>query len=99
MSEQAFSRTAEQFLHEARRCRGASDVLLDQGTKAMGFSLFGVRDIALALEHRQHRQYRIVGQVVAQARADFGHRRRPTVPEDRHDVELALSERRRDDSS
>ena len=94
MREKTFRRPAEQLLDDARRRRGAGDLLLHTGAEPVRLPLLGVRDIALALEHREHGEHRVMREVVVQASAHFGDGRGSALPKNCHHVELAVGERR-----
>ena len=49
-------------------------------------------NVSLAFEDREDRQHGVVREIVGKPRANFGDSRRPTLPEDCHDVELTVGE-------
>ena len=56
----------------------------------MRLPFLAVPDVTLLLECSEHREHGRVRQLVGELLADFGNGCRTPIPEDGHDVELAL---------
>src|SRR5262245_38205518 len=92
MSEEALSRTAEEFVDDTRGRGGAGELTFHTRMEAVRAPFLGMCDVAFVLEDAEDGLDGVVGEVVGETLTHFGDGRRAAFPQHGHDVELAVGE-------